>query len=83
MLLNCDVGEDSWESLECKEIKSVICKGNQSWMFIGRTDTEADSPVLWPPDGKSQLIRKDPDARKDWRQEKKDETEDEIALLTQ
>ena len=53
---------------DCKEIKTVNPKGNQSWIFIGRTDAEAESPVLWPPDGKSWLIGKDPDAGKDWRQ---------------
>ena len=61
--------------LDCKEIKPVSPKGNQSWIFIGRTDAEA--PILWPPDGKSWLIWKDPDAGKDWRQEK-GMTEDEI-----
>ena len=55
--------------LDCKDIKPVNPKGNQSWIFIGRTDAEA--PILWPPDAKSQLIRKDPDAREDWRQEEK------------
>ena len=55
-------GEDSWESLDCKEIKSVNPKGNQAWIFIGRTDAEAEAPILWPPDAKSRLIRKDPDA---------------------
>ena len=63
--------------LDCKEIKPVHPKGDQSWVFIGRTDAEAETPVLWPPDVKSWLIRKDPDAGKDWRQEKgmtKDET---------
>ena len=54
--------------LNCKEIKPVHPKGNQSWIFIGRTDAEA--PILWPPDAKSWLIRKEPDAGKDWRQEK-------------
>ena len=53
-------------------------KGNQSWIFIGRTDAEAEAPVLWPPDAKSRLIRKDPDAEKDWRQEDKGMTEDEM-----
>ena len=62
-------------SLDCKEIKPVNPKGNQSWTFIGRTDAEA--PILWPPDGKSQLIGKDPDAGKDWRQEKQ-MTDDEM-----
>ena len=59
-----------------KEIKPVHPKGNQSWIFIGRTDAEAESPILWPPDGKNWLIGKDPDAGKDWRQEKKETTED-------
>ena len=53
-----------------KEIKTVNPKGNQSWVFIGRTDTEAEAPILWPPDVKNWLIEKDPDAGKDWRQEK-------------
>ena len=61
--------------LDSKEIKPVYLKGNQSWIFTGRTDTE--TPILWPPDAKSQLIGKDPDAGKDWRQEK-GMTEDEI-----
>ena len=51
--------------LDCKEIQPVHCKGNQSYMFIGRTDVEAETPVLWPPDAKNQLIGKDPDAGKD------------------
>ena len=55
--------------LDCKEIKPVSPKENQSWIFIRRTDVEAEAPVLWSPDGKSQLIAKDPDAGKDWRQE--------------
>ena len=54
--------------LDCKEIQPVHPKGNQSWIFIGRTDAEAEAPILWPPDAKSQLIRKDSDAGKDWRQ---------------
>ena len=57
--------------LDSKEIKPVNPKGNQSWIFIGRTDAEAESPLLWPPDTKSQLIGKDPDAGKDWGQEEK------------
>ena len=56
--------------LDCKEIQPVHPKGDQSWVFIGRTDAEAETPILWPPDGKSWLIWKDPDAGKDWRQEK-------------
>ena len=62
---------------DCKEIQSVHPKGNQSWIFIGGTDAEAESPILWPPDGKSWLTGKDPDAGKDWRQEEKGMTEDE------
>ena len=61
-----------------KEIKPVNSKGNQSWIFIGRTDAEAEAPVLWPPDVKNWLICKDPDAGKDWRQEERGMTEDEM-----
>ena len=64
--------------LDCKEIKSVNPKGNQLWIFIGRTDAEAEVPILWPPDVKNWLIRKDPDAGKDWGQEEKGMTEDEM-----
>ena len=64
--------------LDCKEIQPVNPKGNQPWIFIKRTDVEAEAPILWPPDAKSWLIRKDPDAEKDWRQEKKGTTEDEM-----
>ena len=64
--------------LDCKEIQSVHPKGNQSWIFIGRTDAEAETPILWPPDVKSWLIGKDPDAGKDWGQEEKGMTEDEM-----
>ena len=63
--------------LDCKEIKPVNSKRNPSWIFIGRTVAEA--PILWPPDAKSQLIRKGPDAGKDWRQEEKGMIEDEMA----
>ena len=63
---------------ECKQIKPVSPKENQSWIFIGRTDAEAEAPILWPPDAKSWLFRKDPDAGKGWRQEEKGTTEDEI-----
>ena len=66
-------------SLDCKEIKKVHSKGNQSWKFIGRTDAAAETPMLWPPDVKSRLIGKDPDVGKDWRQEEKGTTEDEMA----
>ena len=78
MLLNYGAGEDSWESLDCKEIKSVNPKGNQAWIFIGRTDAEAETPILLPPDAKNWLVGKDPDDGKDWRQEEKGMTEDEI-----
>ena len=61
--------------LDCKEIKLVNSKGNQPWVYIGRTDAEAEAPTRWPPDAKSRLIRKDPDAGKDWRQEEKGTTE--------
>ena len=64
--------------LDCKEIKPVYPKGNQSWIFIGRIDGEAETPILWPPDAKNRLIRKYPDAGKDWRQEEKRMTEDEM-----
>ena len=64
--------------LHCKEIKPVYPKGNQPWIFIGRIDAEAETPILWPPDAKNRLILKDPDAGKDWRQEEKRMTEDEI-----
>ena len=64
--------------LDCKEIKPVNPEGNQSWIFIGRTDAEAETPILWPPDAKSWFIRKDPDAEKNRRQEKKGTTADEI-----
>ena len=64
--------------LESKEIKPVNPKGNQSWIFIGRTDAEAEAPILWPPDAKSQLAGKDPDAGKDQGQEEKGATEDEM-----
>ena len=65
--------------LDCKEIQPVHSKGDQSWMFIGRTDVEAETPVLWPPDAKNWLTWKDPDAGRDWGQEEKGTTEDEMA----
>ena len=77
MFLNCGV-EDSWDPLDCKEIQPVHSKENQSWIFTGRTDAEAETPILWPPDVKNWLIGKDPDAGKDWRQEEKGTTEDEM-----
>ena len=64
--------------LDCKEIKPVNPKGNQPWIFTGRTVAEAEAPKLWPPDMKSQLIGNDPDVRKDWRQKEKGATEDEM-----
>ena len=64
---------------DCKEIQPVNPKGNQSWIFFGRTDAEAETPILWSPNAKNWLIWKDPDARKDWRQEEKGTTEDEMA----
>ena len=64
--------------LDCKEIQPVHPKGYQSWILIGRTDAKAETPVLWLPDAKNWLIGKDPDAGKDWRQEKKGTTEDEM-----
>ena len=74
-----EVLEKTLESpLDCKEIQPVHPKGDQSWIFIGRTDAEAEAPILWPPDVKNWLIGKDPDARKGWRQEEKGTTEDEM-----
>ena len=64
--------------LDYKEIQPVNSKGSQSWIFIGRTDAEAEAPTFWPPDAKNSLIGKDPDAGKDWRREEKGNTEDEI-----
>ena len=78
MLLNCGVGEDSWEPLGCKEIQPGHPKGNQSWIFTGRTDAEAEAPILCPPDAKDWLIGKDLDAGEDWRQEEKGMTEHEM-----
>ena len=65
--------------LDCKEIQTVHPKGDQSWVFIGRTDVEAETPILWPPHAKTWLIGKDPDAGRDWGQEEKGTTEDEMA----
>ena len=64
--------------LDSKEVKPVNPKGNQSWIFIGKTDAEAETPVLWPPDGKIPLFVKDPDDGKDWAQEEKRVTEDDM-----
>ena len=65
--------------LDCKEIQPVYAKGDQSWVFIGRTDAEAETPILWLPHAKSSLIGKDPDPGRDWGQEEKGTTEDEMA----
>ena len=79
MVASETVLEKTLESpLDCKEIQPVHPK-DQSWVFIGRTDVEAETPILWPPDAKSWLIGKDPDAGKDWGQEEKGKTEDETA----
>ena len=78
MLLNCGDGGDSWESLGLQEIQPVHPKGDRFWVFTGRTDVEAETPILWPPDVKSWLIWKDPDAGKYWGQEEKGMTEDEM-----
>ena len=67
-------------SLGCKEIQPIHSKGDQSWVFIGRTDAKAETPILWPPHLKSWLIRKDPDAGRDWGQEEKGTTEDVMAV---
>ena len=78
MLLNCGVGEDTWESLGLQGDPTNHPKGDQSWVFIGRTDAKAKTPIIWPPHAKSWLIVKDSDAGKDWRQEEKGMTEDEM-----
>ena len=78
MLLNCGIGEDLWESLGLQGIHPVHPKGNQSWIFFWGTDVEAETPIFWPPDAKSWLIWKHPDAGKDWRWEEKEMTEDEM-----
>ena len=80
MFLNCGVGEDSWESLRQQGFKPVNPKGNQPWIFTGRTDAEAEAPKLWSPDPQSWLIRKDPDPEKDWSQEEKGMTEDDMVV---
>ena len=77
MLSNCGAEEHFENPLDCREIKPVNPKGNQHWIFIGRTDAEAEALILWPREAKSGLIGKDPDAGKDWRQEK-GTTEDEM-----
>ena len=79
MLLNCGVGEDSWESLGLQGDPASPSEGDQPWDFFGRNDAKAETPVLWPPHGKSWLIGKDSDAGRDWGQEEKGTTEDEMA----
>ena len=80
MLSNCGVGEDSWESLGLQD-QPVYPTGNQSWIFIGRTDDEAKVPIIWPPDMKNWLVWKDPDVGKDWRCEEKGTTKDVVVGL--
>ena len=70
-------GEDK-SPLDCRELKPVNPKGNQTWILIGRSDAEAETPIFWPPDAKNWPIYKDPDAGKDWRQEEKGMSEDEM-----
>ena len=77
MLLNCGIGGDSWEPPGLQGDPAVHPKGNQSWIFIGRTDAEVETPKFWPPDVKNWLIEKDSDLGKDWGQKKKGMTEDE------
>ena len=79
MLLNCGVGKDSWESLGLQGGPPVHPKGDQFWVFFGRTDAEAETPVLWPPHAKSWLTGKDPGAGRDWGQEEKGTAEDKMA----
>ena len=78
MFWNCDVKKTLERPLDRKEIKLVNPKGNKSWIFIGRTDVEAETPIFWPPDVKNWLIWKDPDAGKDWRWAEKGMTKDEM-----
>jgi len=77
-VLSSGVGKTLESPLACKEIQPVNPKGNQSWIFTGRTDAEAEALILWPPDVKNWLFRKDPDPGKDWRQEEKGASEDEM-----
>ena len=78
MLLTVVLEKTLESPLDSKEIQPVRPRGNQSWIFIGRTDAETETPVLWPPDGKNRLIGKDCDAGKHWRQEEKGTTQDEM-----
>ena len=79
MLLNCGVGEDLESPLKCKEIQPVHSEGDQPWDFFGRNDAKAETPALWPPHVKSWLIGKDSDSGRNWGQEEKGMTEDEMA----
>ena len=79
MLLTVVLEKTLESPLDCKEIQPVHPKGDQSWVFTGRTDAEAETPILWPPHVKNWLIGKDPDAGRDWGQEEKGTTEDEMA----
>ena len=79
MFFNCGVGEDFESSLDCKEILPVHSKGDQPWVFFGKNDAKAETPVLWPPQSKCWLTGKDSDAGRDWGQEEKGTTEDEMA----
>ena len=79
MFLNSGTGENSWGSLGLQGDQTVNPKENEPWIFIGRTDAEAEGPILWPPDAKNRLIRNDPEPGKDWRQEEKGTAEDEMA----
>ena len=79
MLLKCSLEKTLDSPLDCKEIQSVHHKGNHFWIFTERTDAETEATILWPPDEKNWLIGKDPDVEKDWRQEGKGTTEDEMA----
>ena len=78
MLLNCGVEEDSSESLGLQGERTSHPQGDQSWVFFGRTYFEAETPIHWPPDAKSLLIGKDSDVGRDWGQEEKGTTEDEM-----
>ena len=78
MLLGCGAGEDLESPLDDRKIKPVNPKGNQPWIFIGRTDAKAEAPKLWPPEAKSWLFGKDPDAGKKWKWKGKEAADDEM-----
>ena len=78
MNLSATVVKTLESPLDCKETQPVHSKGDQPWVFFGRTDAKAETPILWPPDTKNWLIWKDPDAGKDWKREEKGMTEDEM-----